>query len=72
MEGFTIKYAKQMINMMNALRNQGIETKSNGVGMFTANGYYVETSSVTNIYKGQTLVASYKTPKSALNFLLKA
>jgi hypothetical protein len=55
---------------MNELRENGLEVNSNGVG-FYVNNLYVETSSVTNIYNNGELVKSFKTPKSAINFLLK-
>jgi hypothetical protein len=64
-----MNYAKQFSNMVNELRKNDIEVSSNGVG-FMANGYYVETSSVTNIYKEGELEASYKTPKSAIRFII--
>ena len=64
-----MKYAKQFSKMVEELRSNGVTVTSNGAG-FYANGYYVETSSVTNIYKYNELEASYKTPKSAIRFLL--
>jgi hypothetical protein len=56
--------------MVNVLRENGLQVESNGVGFYT-NGLYIETSSVTNIYSKGELVKSFKTPKSAINFLLK-
>lgn len=68
-----MKYTKQMMKMMEELRNEGLEVSSNGVG-FTVNGYYVENGSTISIYKkanlqDMELATSYKTPKSALKFL---
>ena len=65
-----MNFSKQFSNMVNELRANELEVNMMGVG-FSVNGYYVETSSITNIYKGHELVKSYKTPKSALNFLMK-
>ena len=56
--------------MMEELSNQGIEVNYNGAGFYTSNGFYVESSSITNIYKGHELEASYKTPKSAIRFIV--
>jgi hypothetical protein len=64
-----MNYAKQVSNMMEELSNKGIEVNYNGIGFYTSNGYYVESSSVTNIYRENELEASYKTPKSAVRFL---
>ena len=65
-----MNFSKQVSNMMNELRANEFEVNMMGVG-FSVNGYYVESSSVTNIYKGHELVKSYKTPKSTINWLLK-
>lgn len=64
-----MKFTRMMVNMMNELRKNGIECNTNGVGFYTSNGYYVEVSSVINIYRSNELEASYKTKKSAMNFI---
>jgi len=65
-----MNFAKQVSNMMNELNQKGIEVNYNGVGFYTSNGFYVESSSVTNIYRGHELEKSYKTAKSAINYIL--
>jgi hypothetical protein len=60
-----MKYNKQMMDMAKELNGVYVDAG------FMVNGYYVETSSVTNIYKDYELIKSYKTPKSAVNWLKK-
>ena len=66
-----MKFTKIANEMMNELRENGINVNYNGSGFYTSNGYYVEVGSTINVYKEYELVNSSKTKKSAMNFLVK-
>lgn len=67
-----MNYTNQLNKMMNELREEGKVVWGNSVG-FYVDQFYVETSSITNIYQKESmeLAKTFKTPKGALNFLLK-
>jgi hypothetical protein len=60
-----MKYTKQLMKMANELNGKYTDAG------FTINGFYVETSSITNIYRNNELIKTFKTPQGAMNYLKK-
>lgn len=66
-----MKYTKQLLNMVEALRSEGFEVKlSNNTAYLIGKGISFESSSITKIYKGNEIIKEYKTPKSAIKYLV--
>ena len=66
-----MKYTKQLNNMVNTLRSKGFDVSlSNNTAYLTGKGISFESSSITKIYKGNEIVKEYKTPTSAIKYIV--
>jgi hypothetical protein len=68
-----MKNTKNLMNMVEALRSNGNDVMYTDNGALVNEYLYFETGATIQIYdyNTRTVVAKYKTPKSAINFLSK-
>lgn len=66
-----MKFTQQLIKMVEVLRNEGFEVRlDNNTAYLVGKGIAFETSSITNIYQDGEIIKSYKTPSSAIKYII--